>query len=154
MSKDENKSRHLVFNSKAKAHLEESLKKYGPDKLDAIFNMQKDLLKRYGFEAREMTYEAREKFMIDLVHAQVDECQEFLGQFPWKHWKKYPPLEARWNDDGWMEETKFELADQFFFLMDQMIMMGMNPEEIFFFYAIKSWENFRRQDEGYGSEES
>ena len=114
--------------------------------------MQKSLLSNYGIldgrEVKDINKNELEQLQMEFVHAQIDEIHEFLHQLPWKNWIKYSDPETRWGNEDWVAETKFELVDQLFFLLNQFILMGMDANEVYRMYMLKSYENFHRTKSG------
>jgi len=147
------------------------------DALQTIFEMQCELMKRYGHEPtwlktpfieqeemRVMTEngvvtfpkeyianqkELRTKLLLDMVHAMDDEVSEFRGELPWKHWKKYKPEDMWYNNENVKLAAGFELIDILHFMMESFILLGFDWEDIKKLYLVKNIENFHRQDVGY-----
>lgn len=147
------------------------------DALQTIFEMQCQLMKRYGHEPKwlnepfieqeamivmtengtqefEQEYiatskELRTKLLLDMVHAMDDEVSEFRGELPWKHWKMYKKEDLWYNNEEVKLAAGFELIDILHFLMESFILLGYDWEDIKKLYLVKNIENFNRQEEGY-----
>ena len=147
------------------------------DALQTIFEMQCDLMKRYGHEPRWLKQpfieqeqvqlmtedgtvdfpaqykavdkELRTKLLLDMVHALDSEVSELRDELPWKHWKNYPEEEKWYNNEDKKLAAGFELIDIMHFMMEAFVLLGYDWEDIKKLYLVKNIENFHRQDQGY-----
>lgn len=81
--------------------------------------------------------------MIACMHNELEEVREWL---PWKTWKHYDNFKLN------KTEIKYEIIDLFFFLMEMVVIMGMDAEEFLQIYQSKLNINHDRQDNNYGKE--
>lgn len=71
---------------------------------------------------------------------EVEEIREWL---PWKHWKRYQGFDIE------LDEIRLEYIDLLHFVIEGMILLGMEAEDIHRYYLSKMKENLRRQESGY-----
>lgn len=83
-----------------------------------------------------------QKFIPQIMFALVCELGEIGDEINWKHWKKTKREVNHKN-------LRMELIDAFHFLLEIMIMCGMNADSIHQGYFNKMAENNRRQNDGY-----
>lgn len=106
------------------------------DKLDILFEMQKDLEKlmqeRFGY-AEKPTLEM-------LSGALIHEAVEFRDCLGWKWWSAKPENK---------EAAKEELADILHFVVSLALALGLSAEDLFAHYVTKNKINVLRQKEGY-----
>jgi len=108
------------------------------DKLESIFNLQKDLanmmnLDRYPKE--------KEEKISALCTAIIHEATELQRTTNWKWWKK----PTSFNDN----EAKEELIDIWHFLIQASIELGLTPDDILEEYKKKNMVNRDRQKNDY-----
>jgi len=133
---------------------------------DEIVNMQAFLQEKIepGFFNPNESIASIAKFFLANKHAMEDEMGETLdalggihdgiGSAAWKWWKQANKVEAEnmiISDLSQRDrvELKMEIVDQFHFLMNQMIKVGMTGSELYSMYKAKNQENFNRQNDGY-----
>lgn len=126
-----------------------------------IFDMQKELQIRLGFDFTKMsTYEVA-KFCMENKHAFDDEFGEMmdalggedLGNAAWKHWKKKNEIARQRRisqlSEGDMIELKYEFIDMLHFFINFGLAIGITGEEVYNMYKAKNRENHKRQDRNY-----
>ena len=115
--------------------------KFQGDKLDAIFQGQKEIIDKLKekFPDRQMTRQ-------DLIAAMHNELEELRDSFPWKKWKgSYDDMQF-----ADIKNAKMEAVDILFFLTEFMIIhLGMNANDVMLEYEKKFHENMRRYKNGY-----
>jgi len=74
------------------------------------------------------------------ISNEVEEVREWL---PWKHWKRYQGFDID------LEELRMEYIDMLHFVLEGMILLGMDHKDIHRYYLSKMAENHRRQAKGY-----
>ena len=107
------------------------------DKLDAIFQMQKELNDRI-IEKRGLQSLSDEEWIQKQVLAVVAELAELLDEVNYRWWKNKKPV----NPDAVCEE----LADILHFFISMCLRAGMGAQDLFDRYVQKNRENHRRQD--------
>lgn len=73
----------------------------------------------------------------------TNEVEEIRDWLPWKHWKTYKGFDIE------LEEIRLEYIDLLHFVVEGMILLGMDGQDIHRYYVSKMKENLRRQKEGY-----
>jgi hypothetical protein len=133
------------------------------DTLGLIYNKQKELQTRYGFDFTDWTLKQIADFWMVNKHALADELNEMfdalggvndgIGSAAWKYWKKDNAKAADMKISDLSESDKLELyyewIDGLHFFMNFGISMGMTSEDIVNLYMAKQKENHDRQDRGY-----
>src|SRR3990172_7823380 len=112
-----------------------------PDKLDAIFSLQKQLNKRLGVDTQNMTDDQRQQWVLNYCRAMTQEIAELTDSVPWKWWAKYQKFDA--------QNAKVEVVDLFHFLVSLAQVLEMNSDDIYDAYKRKHQVNLARQDSGY-----
>ncbi len=111
------------------------------DKLDTIFQMQKELgdiiIKRAGNRFPD----DRVNQVNVLCDAMLQEVLELKNLTDWKYWKKFKGFD--------MSCAREELIDALHFLIHLAIIMDMNPQDFFNEYKRKWKINIKRQDSDY-----
>ncbi len=125
-------------------HRLELLKQWGPrhftNMLDSMVGMQRKFGKKFiNFD--KLTLIQKEKWTKEMVVAMIDELSEILGQINFKHWKKRVNVNQM--------EVKYEIIDLLHFVLELMLIWGMNEKDIFSMYVAKMHENHDRQKRGY-----
>jgi len=139
----ENKCAQLLSNPVAELEL-------GEQSLVKMFDMQKSLQERLGYDFDNLTMEQRVAHLKENWIALSDEFSETLERLPWKKWKKYTPeAKADWTSEEQKVETQFEVIDMFHFMINMALLVGIDGETAWKMYAQKNAENFARQDRGY-----
>lgn len=125
------------------------------DKLDVLVELQKKLMERLkvqsftdnepivsapGIVASKLT--VIEEQTKNMLHAITCEIGEISDEINWKPWKST-------RRDIKLHDLRLELIDVFHFILEIMIMWGMDAQVIHDYYIIKNQENHERQDRKY-----
>ena len=113
------------------------------DKLEEIFELQKELNLRIGVDSDEIAKsdEESQKWVLNYSRAMGQELSELIDSVPWKWWAKYQEFDK--------QNAKVEIVDMLHFLVSLAQVMGMEAEEVFELYTKKHKLNHKRQDDGY-----
>ena len=111
------------------------------DKLEKIFDLQKNLNQRIGVNTDEMDDEEKIRWVLNYTRAMQQEIAELIDSVPWKWWAKYQKFDQ--------QNAKVEVVDLFHFLISIAQVIGMTPEDIYQAYLKKNEVNHSRQDSGY-----
>lgn len=110
--------------------------------MQEMLDVQRALQKNaYGMVPEEMDGEQRAQYVRDMVLACTDELHEALAETGWKPWASSRHL----NRDAFVGE----LVDAWHFLMNLMLVAGVNEEEFTEKYMAKAIKNSARQKGGY-----
>ncbi len=112
-----------------------------PDKLEAIFYLQKLLNRRIGVDTDKMDDAQRQQWMLNYCRAVDQELAELVDCVPWKWWANYQKFDK--------QNARVEIVDLLHFLISLAQVMGMTPNELFEAYTKKHVVNLQRQDSGY-----
>lgn len=104
-----------------------------------VQNVDEKVLEDSGSARRE----ALTKMIQGNLTAITQEAAEARDWLPWKHWRRYQGFDID------LEEIRFEYIDMLHFLIEGMILLGMNGEDIHRYYCSKMKENLARQERGY-----
>ena len=117
------------------------------DKLEEIFELQKELNKRIGVDSDAICQNEEEtaKWVLNYSRALNQETSELIDSMPWKWWAKYQKFD--------LQNAKVELVDILHFVVSLAQVMGMSAEEVFELYTKKHALNHKRQDEGYAKKD-
>jgi len=133
------------------------------DTLGLIFNKQKELQERLGFDFKDWTLKQIADFWMDNKHAMSDELNEMfdalgginegIGSAAWKYWKNNNSKATEMKISDLSDDDKLELfyewIDGLHFYMNFAISIGMTPSDIVNLYMAKNSENHDRQNRGY-----
>jgi hypothetical protein len=133
------------------------------DTFGLIYNKQKELQQRYGFNFNDWTLKQIADFWMVNKHALSDELNEMfdslggvndgIGSAAWKYWKKSNAKASEMRISDLSEADKLELfyewIDGLHFYMNFAISMGMTSQDIVNLYMAKNSENHNRQERGY-----
>jgi hypothetical protein len=133
------------------------------DTFGLIYNKQKELQTRYGFDFSGWTLKEIADFWMVNKHALSDELNEMfdslggvkdgIGSAAWKYWKGDNKKAAEMKVSDLSESDKLELfyewIDGLHFYMNFAISMGMTSKDIINLYMAKNAENHDRQERGY-----
>lgn len=133
------------------------------DTFGLIYDKQKELQTRYGFDFSEWTLKQIADFWMVNKHAMSDELNEMfdslggvkdgIGSAAWKYWKRDNKKAAEMKISDLTESDKLELfyewIDGLHFFMNFAISMGMTSKDIINLYMAKNSENHQRQERGY-----
>jgi len=114
------------------------------DKLNLIVEMQKILMRRLGVQIlndqkNDVLIQEQTKNMLFAICCELGEAGDEINWKPWKRTVKPVNLDL----------LRTELIDIFHFIIELMIMWGMDAEMIFLAYGDKMKENQARQDRWY-----
>jgi len=112
-----------------------------PDKLEAIFYLQKLLNSRIGVDTDKMDDAQRQQWMLNYCRAMGQEVAELTDCIPWKWWASYQKFDK--------QNARVEIVDLLHFLISLAQVMEITPEELFEAYAKKHRVNLARQEAGY-----
>jgi len=108
------------------------------------------LIKSYqnklGYNFKYGSLEHRMEHIRDLTLAQHAEISEFLEWLPWKPWRNVE------DQDFNIPEAALELIDQFFFLVDMWLALGLSPKDFEPLFKKKLAENISRISRGYNKQ--
>jgi len=111
------------------------------DKLNHIFELQKQLNKRIGVDTDNMNEEDQIKWVLNYCRALSQETAELIDSVPWKWWAKYQKFDK--------QNARVEVVDMFHFLISLGQVLGLTADDIYNGYLEKNKVNFARQDNGY-----
>lgn len=80
--------------------------------------------------------------MVEAMHAELEELKDWT---PWKSWKDYKDYNLEDN----LVEMKFEIVDILHFLLETMLLVGMDEVELAKVFTEKHEQNKERQANGY-----
>jgi len=112
-----------------------------PDKLEAIFFLQKLLNRRIGVDTDKMDEAQRQQWMLNYCRALMQEAAELTDCMPWKWWASYQKFDK--------QNARVEIVDLLHFLISLAQVMEITPDELFEAYTKKHRVNLARQDSGY-----
>lgn len=119
-------------------------------KLDEMFQKQKELQERLGFNFENMNEVERTGYMKENIWYVITELDEAFREMPYgKPWKLY----TNFDRDLHQKNLKEELIDAFHFFINILIAAGLSTDEVYEIYCYKNKINHKRQDENYGQEE-
>lgn len=133
------------------------------DTFGLIFDKQKELQERLGFNFSGWTIKQIADFWMVNKHALSDELNEMfdalggindgIGNAGWKYWKKDNAKAADMKIEDLSEADKLELfyewIDGLHFYMNFAIAIGMTSKDVINLYMAKNEENHDRQERGY-----
>lgn len=133
------------------------------DTLGLIYNKQKELQERLGFDFTGWNLKQIADFWMVNKHAMSDELNEMfdalggindgIGSAAWKYWKKNNTKASEIKIEDLSESDRLELfyewIDGLHFYMNFAISIGMTPKDIVNLYMAKNSENHGRQERGY-----
>lgn len=111
------------------------------DKLEQIFEMQKDLNSRIGVNLKDLNEEEATKWVLNYTRAMQQELAELIDSVPWKWWAKYQDFDQ--------QNARVEVVDLFHFLVSLAQTLGMSADDVFEAYVKKNKVNHDRQESGY-----
>ena len=112
-----------------------------PDKLEAIFYLQKLLNRRIGVDTDSMDEKQRQQWLLNYCRAMGQEVAELTDCVPWKWWASYQKFDK--------QNARVEIVDLLHFLISLAQVMEITPDELFEAYTKKHRVNLGRQDSGY-----
>jgi dimeric dUTPase (all-alpha-NTP-PPase superfamily) len=126
------------------------------DKLDIIFEKQKDFEKKLGVPINYLQCIVLSSYKKPLTDSEIkeitcwtekfitainNELEETRMCFPWKWWKKNQTID--------LTHAKEELVDVFHFVIALSIIFGMDADDLLKSYMDKMQENLDRQKNNY-----
>ena len=111
------------------------------DRLEHIFEMQRELNRRIGVDTDNMNDDEQVKWTLNYSRAMGQELAELIDSVPWKWWAKYQKFDK--------QNARVEVADMFHFLISLAQTLGLSAEDVYQTYLKKNEVNFKRQDCGY-----
>ncbi len=108
------------------------------DKLDTIFNLQKNLEKMMNLDRYPKDTQGK---ISALCTAIIHEAVELQRNTNWKWWKKPTPFDEA--------EAREELIDIWHFVIQASLELNMTPDDILKEYQKKNQINRQRQVDGY-----
>ena len=112
------------------------------DKLEDLFERQKELQKKFGNDLDGFNEEERQQYTKDNILGLLDETHEILRETNWKHWRKTKkPVNP--------ENLKEEMADAFHFFINLCLAWDFSAVEIYEAYISKDEEIYNRIKEDY-----
>ncbi|MFC2149426.1 dUTPase [Candidatus Auribacterota bacterium] len=111
------------------------------DKLNTMFEMQKELNKRIGVDTDNMNDDERAKWVLNYCRAMSQETAELIDSVPWKWWAKYQKFDK--------QNARVEVVDLFHFLISLAQTLEMTPDDVCNAYLKKNKVNHDRQLTGY-----
>jgi len=123
--------------------IDDILEKYkGQDKLETMYNLQKNLAVGYGVEPKSIDTKEGQNQIKHLVFCCVEEMFEMTNTLKNRPWTKTEvPVDRQHFLD--------ELADMLAFFMELLVMTGLTVDEIFEIYLRKLKINRFRRESGY-----
>lgn len=112
-----------------------------PDKLEAMFYLQKLLNRRVGVDSDRLTEAERQQWVLNYCRAMGQEVAELVDCVPWKWWASYQKFDK--------QNARVEIADLLHFLISLAQVMEITPDDLFDLYTKKHRLNLARQDSGY-----
>ncbi len=111
------------------------------DKLETIFQLQKELNKKIGVDTDSMNDDERIEWALNYSRALSQELAELIDSVPWKWWAKYQTFNK--------QNARVEIVDMFHFLISLAQTVGMTADDVHEAYIKKNVVNFNRQETGY-----
>ena len=135
----------------------------GKDTFGLVYNKQKELQERLGFNFEGMTLKQIADFWMVNKHAMSDELNEMfdalggindgIASAAWKYWKQDNKKAATMTVADLTEADRLELfyewIDGLHFYMNFALAIGMTSKDIVNLYMAKNAENHDRQNRGY-----
>lgn len=111
------------------------------DKLESIFDLQKQLNSRIGVETSNLDDQEKKKWILNYTRAMQQELAELTDSVPWKWWARYQEFDQ--------QNARVEVVDLFHFLISLAQVLGMTADDVYEAYLRKNVINHERQDGGY-----
>ena len=111
------------------------------DKLESIFDLQKQLNSRIGVETSDLDDQEKTKWLLNYTRAMQQELAELTDSVPWKWWARYQKFDQ--------QNARVEVVDLFHFLISLAQVLGMTADDVYEAYLRKNAINHERQDSGY-----
>jgi hypothetical protein len=101
--------------------------------------------KAMGYDNAKMSPEENLQALRNYVVALMMEQAELLEEVSWKPWRKHEDQKPNPN----RRKMALEWVDMLFFLVDQMLCLGLTPDEVLLAYETKLEANHKRISNGY-----
>lgn len=111
------------------------------DMLTTILNEQHKLQFKLGYDTESMTDEEKIAYITWNNHAAAGELSEMMMEIGWKPWATSRHI----NRNELIEEG----VDVLKFLLNQMLAVGVTPDELYTAFINKTVTNYERQAAGY-----
>lgn len=111
------------------------------DRLDQLFNLQKQLNQRIGVNTDLMSDGERQTWILQYCRAMSQEIAELTDCVPWKWWAKYQTFDR--------QNARVEIVDLLHFLISLAQVAGLTASDVFEAYTKKHAVNLNRQESGY-----
>lgn len=111
------------------------------DKLEQIFDLQKQLNRRIGVDTDSMHEADKPQWVVNYTLAMRQEIAELVDSVPWKWWAKCQHFDK--------QNARVEVVDMMHFLVSLAQVLDMSAEDLFQSYVKKHEVNQKRQDSGY-----
>jgi putative phosphoesterase len=131
---------HLPFDQNPYEQFNAYFQKH-PDKLAAIFFLQKLLNNRIGVDTDRMTDAERQQWILNYSRGMTQEVSELTDCVPWKWWASYQKFDK--------QNARVEIVDLLHFIISLAQVMEITPDELFEAYTKKHRVNLARQESGY-----
>jgi dimeric dUTPase (all-alpha-NTP-PPase superfamily) len=112
-----------------------------PDRLNHLFELQKQLNLRIGVDTDGMSDEERQTWLLQYCRAMSQEIAELTDCVPWKWWAKYQKFDR--------QNARVEIVDLLHFLISLAQVAGLSADDVFEAYTKKHAVNLNRQESGY-----
>jgi dimeric dUTPase (all-alpha-NTP-PPase superfamily) len=116
-----------------------------PDRLEAIWQLQRALNERIGVRTEGMSEADRIHWILNYCRAMSQEIAELTDSVPWKWWARYQKFDE--------QNARVEVVDLFHFLISLAQVLGMSAEDVYQAYLKKNAVNFQRQQTGYNTKD-
>ncbi len=120
--------------------------------LQELFDMQGDLNKRCGFDARAMREnldpQAAGEWINNYIIAMTNECEELRDSTYWKHWCSEAQEGKRFRLHD-LQNARVEVIDMLHFWISLAQCVGLDAADVVRLYKQKHAVNNARQDANY-----
>jgi predicted phosphodiesterase len=135
---------HLPLDQNPEEHFSAYFQAH-PDKLAAMFYLQKLLNRRIGVDTDKMDDAQRQQWVLNYCRAMVQEVAELTDCVPWKWWASYQKFDK--------QNARVEIVDLLHFLISLAQVMEITSDELFEAYTKKHRVNLARQESGYSTKD-
>ncbi|MDR1437893.1 MAG: dUTPase [Puniceicoccales bacterium] len=111
------------------------------DKLEHLYDLQVELGKRIGVNAKNLSREEQIQWILNYARAMQQEIAELVDSVPWKWWAKYQEFD--------LQNARVEVVDIFHFLLAMAQTLQMSADDLYQAYLKKNAVNHNRQNGGY-----
>jgi dimeric dUTPase (all-alpha-NTP-PPase superfamily) len=111
------------------------------DKLDELFNLQRQLNERIGICTGQMTESERQQWLLNYCRAMNQEIAELTDCVPWKWWARCQTFDR--------QNARVEVVDLFHFVISAAQVLELSAADLFDAYRKKHLVNLQRQATGY-----